>query len=93
MRATTISNINLVALRHIKREKASLTRVSLKISICLSFFMSVERRFPADNTETLKKTTLMRPQISKPHGAGVGRYEDSVACKFSFCHAISGPKM
>ena len=33
----------------------------------------------------------MRPQISKPHGAEVGRYEDSVACKFSFCH--SGPKM
>ena len=44
--------------------------------------MSEERLFSADNTENLKKieettnfsrkTTLIRPKISKPHGAGMG---------------------
>ena len=34
-----------------------------------------------------KTRTLIRPQISKPHGAEVGRYEDSVACKFSVCQS------
>ena len=44
-----------------------------------------------ETTNFSRKTTLIRPQSSKLHGAEVGRYEDFVACKFSFCH--SGPKM
>ena len=59
--------------------------------------MSVERLFPADNTETLKNkgnyefltkdADFNTSTISKRHGGEVGRYEDSVACKFSFCQS------
>ena len=32
------------------------------------------------------KTTLIRSQIRKPHGAGVGRYKDSVARNLAFVY-------
>ena len=56
----------------------------------------MERLFPADNTENLKNkgnykfprkdADFDRSQIRKPHGAGVGRYKDSVARNLAFVY-------
>ena len=68
----------------IKREKAPLpvevwSACSPRITLKISKIKEITN-FPG------KTRTLIRSQIRKPHGAGVGRYKDSVARNLAFVY-------